>query len=545
MSTSPDLTLKIKLDDRDLDSAIKKLQNSVKQIEIQLGGKVGGGGGATGTGAEEKSQRSKAGNYMEQTLKGFKEMGDKLKSISKSSLALAGIGTGIGAMVAMMIEASPMLQAMLKLISTSVMLILRPIGDFIGFILRPILMLFMTKIALPFMLTMMPLAKKYGDKIGQFLVNFLQNPGAALTKLWDYGLPFLGAMLSDIMGKLLPTGIPGLILGILQGMVTDLIINPAIAAWEAISKFFNDILIEPLQEAWDDFVQFFVDVGASIDGVLVTIGEAWDGLVTWFTDLDTAIKGGLTDAWNALVLFFDTISATVTGTLSEAWRQLTNWANAVYSGVTGTLFKALNILINWWAAIQSGVGVLTQAWQSFTQFFSNIASDASGWVTERWNAVTQFFSNVASDAGGWVAERWKEITALFTDILNALKSIWDKIQALIQSLFKGSGGGGGGGGGQQTSPWDPDRSKTSHNQLGGIINEPVIGLGLNSGRSYTFGESGPEMITPIGAGAKPMKGGGINLTVTVGSIMNQADMDALIAKMMAALQREQSRRGLV
>jgi SLT domain-containing protein/phage-related protein len=34
--------------------------------------------------------------------------------------------------------------------------------------------------------------------------------------------------------------------------------------------------------------------------------------------------------------------------------------------------------------------------------------------------------------------------------------------------------------------------------LGGPINEPIIGYGVNSGRRYTFGEAGPEYVTPGG-----------------------------------------------
>ncbi len=36
-------------------------------------------------------------------------------------------------------------------------------------------------------------------------------------------------------------------------------------------------------------------------------------------------------------------------------------------------------------------------------------------------------------------------------------------------------------------------------QHGGIISEPIVGVGLRSGRGYTFGEAGPETVTP-GAG---------------------------------------------
>jgi tape measure domain-containing protein len=39
--------------------------------------------------------------------------------------------------------------------------------------------------------------------------------------------------------------------------------------------------------------------------------------------------------------------------------------------------------------------------------------------------------------------------------------------------------------------------------LGGMINEPIAGLGLRSGTSYMFGERGPELVTPAFASPRP------------------------------------------
>jgi hypothetical protein len=42
---------------------------------------------------------------------------------------------------------------------------------------------------------------------------------------------------------------------------------------------------------------------------------------------------------------------------------------------------------------------------------------------------------------------------------------------------------------------------------GGVIGEPVLGLGLSSGHPYTFGERGPELVSPL-SGAGPAGFGG-------------------------------------
>jgi hypothetical protein len=57
---------------------------------------------------------------------------------------------------------------------------------------------------------------------------------------------------------------------------------------------------------------------------------------------------------------------------------------------------------------------------------------------------------------------------------------------------------------------------------GGMISEPVIGYGVNSGRGYVLGERGSEMVTPIGGG-----GGGVK-PITDGLSRLEAKLDSLI-----------------
>src|SRR5215467_12192815 len=47
---------------------------------------------------------------------------------------------------------------------------------------------------------------------------------------------------------------------------------------------------------------------------------------------------------------------------------------------------------------------------------------------------------------------------------------------------------------------------------GGLIDEPVFGIGLNSGETWSFGERGPEWVTPLGDGSG---GGATSLTVNI------------------------------
>ena len=79
---------------------------------------------------------------------------------------------------------------------------------------------------------------------------------------------------------------------------------------------------------------------------------------------------------------------------------------------------------------------------------------------------------------------------------------------------------------------------------GGLINEPVVGFGQSSGRKYTIGERGPEMVTPLskmqanGSGAGTA--GNIYVTVQAGDCI---DPNAVAQAIHKTLRRYKTKRG--
>jgi hypothetical protein len=107
----------------------------------------------------------------------------KVGSKIPQAVKLAGVGAALagGAGLAkMIIDSSPMLKSMLKILNVGIMLILRPIGDFIGFMLRPLLVEFVKKVAVPAYKKGAVLAKEWGSKMGKVLTDLFSNPGAFL-----------------------------------------------------------------------------------------------------------------------------------------------------------------------------------------------------------------------------------------------------------------------------------------------------------------------------------------------------------------------------
>jgi hypothetical protein len=99
----------------------------------------------------------------------------KIKGALKTPLAQFGGAGGALLLGKKIIDSSPMLQAMMKMLNTTFTLILRPIGDFVGGMLRPITMFMLKEIAIP-------MAKqgkgfmKFGEEIGNKVLGFFLRP---------------------------------------------------------------------------------------------------------------------------------------------------------------------------------------------------------------------------------------------------------------------------------------------------------------------------------------------------------------------------------
>jgi len=128
-------------------------------------------------------------NKLEKVMNSASDMWKKSKlgkskvgqAMSKAGtpIKIAGIAAGLaagGGLAKMIIDASPLLQAMLKLLNVGIMLILRPIGDFIGFMLRPLLIEFVKKIAVPMYKQGFQAAKSWGTQLGKALLGFFLDP---------------------------------------------------------------------------------------------------------------------------------------------------------------------------------------------------------------------------------------------------------------------------------------------------------------------------------------------------------------------------------
>jgi hypothetical protein len=173
--------------------AVNKIQNQQQNIMKGMNA-LGPGRGSGGAGSTNSSWFSKItdffkdlpGKIMSGIKGGMKIMskiwektgGALFKKTGESGMnKLLGLGgvSIIGALVGKMIASSPLLQAMFKIMNTSLTLILRPIGDFFGAFLRPMSIYFLKEIAIPFFKQGKGWMKE-GEKWGRIAVGFFVDP---------------------------------------------------------------------------------------------------------------------------------------------------------------------------------------------------------------------------------------------------------------------------------------------------------------------------------------------------------------------------------
>ena len=87
------------------------------------------------------------------------------------------------------------------------------------------------------------------------------------------------------------------------------------------------------------------------------------------------------------------------------------------------------------------------------------------------------------------------------------------------------------------------RGNRRHAQFGGIIDEPIIGVGMHSGDEWRLGETQKEIVTPVGAVGSD--GNFYSINIHVGNITKEADYMKLKPLIQRWILEASSRRGMV
>jgi phage-related protein len=214
-------------------------------------------------------------------------------------------------------------------------------------------------------------------------------------------------------------------------------------------------------------------------------------------------------AWSTFSLFMESLGAAVGSTLQVAWNRLVEWATNVFGSINS---------------------VISQSWETLVAVFSLIGSGINNVLHPMFSRLVEWFLDVGGKIAGSLTNAWRRIVNFFGEIADAAERIWRQFKKLLSkissSVIRFFTGG--------------EERRAS----GGLITEPVVGIGLSTNRRYTIGETGPEMVTPLSGGAAGAGAGTVNLTVNM-NVASNVDMQRAIGELEQRMQKLLRRRGMI
>lgn len=300
MSSRYSVTVEVK------DGGLLSKLDNLQRNGLVVGGPSGsgGGGGATATG----------GGFF-----------SKMESLGVGQIAkLTGITLGIGSLVALTMKSSAILEGTAKLWERSIMLIFKPIGDFVGMALRPVTLALLTQLIIPFYKSVYPFFRDYGTKVGEALSNPLKHINdrtqeTTVKPVFDAivgaGLAFAklamdwNNFVTDIQSKL--NNIPSFLMEVFTNFGTTL--------WDWLSNV-PSVIFGVFANLGTQIASWLANVPNVIFGVFATVGMQISSflmdvptmLLNVFTSLASGIGSALADIpsmiRNAILAILDAIN---------------------------------------------------------------------------------------------------------------------------------------------------------------------------------------------------------------------------------------------
>jgi hypothetical protein len=519
----------------DLMSAQKKL---VKDLTSKSPlGNIGGAGddsnGSNSLGGRLKSMLSGLFSGLKSLFKGLQKVWNKTagalfkKTGSMGINKLLGLGgaTIVGALIGKMISSSPLLQAMFKIMNTSLTLILRPIGDFFGSFLRPMSIYFLKEVAIPFFMQNKKMMN-IGEQWGKTALGFFINPGKAIHAAVVMGLKDIPHF-ADLFGLNTAKGErmvskakffqedPGGFKRWEEG-VKDMEGKFMVAPWGEISPGYYDKELNP------DGPGEYEDYGLTDEEIqerdFPTVGTSdfesgsltkmiYDWFVKTFTasaeeendsrEENTVVVENNTNVLEDWGNAWDDFTTSIDEGANDWSRQISRWADkqgTAWSNWTKEIEKDTQSWLEW------AQGGLEGAWEWITNFGKvNEAFADSGKENEKAQA------SLTDNFWSWVESIKVAIfgTQVATNAFNdTIITAGDKISTAADiatgGIFTGSGHGRDTPPGTSERPWDPltgllnlatGQNNPAGTVLGGAFGDPTPGPMYTSAKPDDVGHS--------------------------------------------------------
>jgi hypothetical protein len=470
-------------------------------------------------------------------------------------MAATGIGLGAAAIgfqavqkgVQLAIESSPLLQQMLKLWKFGIMMLLRPIATFFGMIMRPIMIVMLRKFIIPFYQKYMPAMMTLGDKIGKFLAGGLGDVFG-----WN-GEEQQVLALTKTAALLVGGGIALKYLGVAPKTAIKFPLTIGGKIIQAPFKGFNLLVPNWLKKLLD------IKVGTPAtptpptpttpksSGTTSSTGSTFKQPPKISSSSKTPMGKFQQNQGSYNMKTGQTYSRAET-----AERLAAKQAEAVkYSTNTSKSDKLMNRVKDIFKrkGIVKGFNALKSLLPRMN--FPKVKMDSLKNLLSMATAKGVFKGVLGGIAGGGASAGglpW--MIAENLDYLPPAKEfrLWfqggmRQAAGMEDSEGTPTGKGGLDGRGIDSAMGNIDINNPISDAVkggidfirnatgfadGGIINEPINGIGLNTGRKYKFGERGREAVSPLNKTGGQGLGGGTNITINIQSMSgSQNDLNNL------------------
>lgn len=283
---------------------------------------------------QEKKVQGEEGVLKQKGMgKVFKGLGDFAEK-HKTGLIIGAASVGTLVKVfKMALDKSPMMQQIYKMLNFGIMMILRPIGDFFGFLMRPIMVMLLRKFIIPWYTKMYPVMMQLGDFIGKKLAGAFE----ALAEgdvIKAFRLLFVDVDWGKVFGDAF---------------------SP-IATWisTAVTTWASNIGSTDWELLWDEIVDWFTK---GISGINAYWELIWYRLVSWFQTGVKELTDDFTAFWLSIYGWAASGIASIGGEWSKIWDAFWQWVtngfasigNDAAQGVSNTVGSGnLDKDLDWW-----------------------------------------------------------------------------------------------------------------------------------------------------------------------------------------------------
>ena len=281
--------------------------------------------------------------------------------------------------------------------------------------------------------------------------------------------------------------------------------------------------ISVMTTAWFDLKQTFSGTAGGAGGIKGTVQdtiEGFGGIITTVTKMTEAL-----DEWLASVRAGRKERSEAEGKEGKKMIAVMDSVIAAYVGTAKELVKTDEEIAAARKKIHDDMNADTK--ESIDAWRDTVNNSMESVASEFTNLVTGLATG-ADVTVGKMLENMAVKLLDFTTTMLVVRPMLEWFKGWLNDVTQpGAAAGAGGwaflfkalGASVSASAPAPDTAMAD----GGIINEPVVGIGLKSNSSYLLGESGPEAVVPTGA----MGGGGANVSVNINAVDSKSVTDLM------------------